>query len=363
MAAPCRAGLWTAVVLDSIRAKIPEFPRHVRFVTGTVGSMVGTALFVTSSVNDPPDRGRRAPSRAPGTLADRIANDYLSPIARQLILRDLPYFILPWRQSYDRGHALEDALAEDGTFSEMGYTFSRLRDAEPRRGEIPSLVFSPMLVEDGRRLLISNLDLADLTTIGGEDLLSESPKEIVERIEREAKQPLEPRDSLEFRNINAVSAVEFFRLFPEAADSFKVVTAVRMNATFPVVTPAGVLPTDSPRQVVDAGYYDNYGIDLASALIFAHRNWILKNTSGVLLVQIRAFPEREAVEGTGSAHPLGRVGQHRQQRRQHPRPGSSLAHFPSHGPRRGSPGRHALSQRQPGQCAEPLLPRPAQGRP
>ncbi|MGC1721040.1 MAG: hypothetical protein WA746_18815, partial [Isosphaeraceae bacterium] len=32
-----------------------------------------------------------------------------------------------------------------------------------------------------------------------------------------------------------------------------------------------------------------YGVDLASALIFAHREWIAQNTAGVLLVQIRAF--------------------------------------------------------------------------
>ena len=283
-----RAGLWTAVVLDSIRAKIPEFPNHVRFVTGASGGMVGAALFVTSRVNEPRDGGPPAPPRSHETLADRIAGDYLSPIARQFILRDLPYFVFPWRQSYDRGHALEDALADDRKRSEMGYTFAQLRDAE-RLGKIPSLVFSPMLVEDGRRLLISNLDLADLTTIDGEDLLSEGRKEIVELIERETPQPLEPRDSLEFRKINAVSAVEFFKLFPEAVDSFRVVTAVRMNATFPVVTPAGVLPTDTPRQVVDAGYYDNYGVDLAAGLIFAHRDWIAENTSGVLLVQVRAF--------------------------------------------------------------------------
>ena len=31
------------------------------------------------------------------------------------------------------------------------------------------------------------------------------------------------------------------------------------------------------------------GVDLASALIFAHRDWIAQNTAGVLLVQIRAF--------------------------------------------------------------------------
>jgi hypothetical protein len=55
------------------------------------------------------------------------------------------------------------------------------------------------------------------------------------------------------------------------------------------VTPTGIIPTDSPRQVVDAGYYDNYGVDLATALIFAHREWIAANTSGVLVIQVRAF--------------------------------------------------------------------------
>ncbi len=222
------------------------------------------------------------------SLASRFSNDYLSPITRQLILRDLPYAIFPWRQAYDRGQALEDAMVTDGKLSELGYTFSQLLAGE-RQGQIPSLIFSPMMVEDGRRVLISNLDLDDLTTIDGEDLLSESSAEIVGLIEKETQKKLLPRDSLEFRKINAISAVEFFRLFPQARDSFKVVTAVRMNATFPVVTPTGVLPTDSPRQVVDAGYYDNYGVNLATALIFAHRDWIARNTAGVLLVQIRAF--------------------------------------------------------------------------
>jgi hypothetical protein len=146
-----------------------------------------------------------------------------------------------------------------------------------------------MMVEDGRRLLISNLDLADITTIGGQNLLAESAAEIVDLMEDKALEKLSARDRLEFRRINAVSAVEFFRLFPRARDSFQVVTAVRMNATFPVITPTGILPTVTPRQVVDAGYYDNYGVDLATGLLFANRSWLAENTSGVLLVQIRAF--------------------------------------------------------------------------
>ena len=283
-----RAGVWTAAVLDAIGNEVPEFPKHVRYVTGASGGMVGAALFVTSRRWAPAAGALPETPPAMGGLANRFASDYLSPITRQFILRDLPFAIFPWRQSYDRGHALEDAMVHGGKLTELGSTFSQLLGAE-RQGQIPSLVFSPMLVEDGRRLLISNLDLDDLTTIDGENLLSESRSEIVELIESETQKTLKPRDSLEFRKINAISAVEFFRLFPQARDTFQVVTAVRMNATFPVVTPTGVLPTDSPRQVVDAGYYDNYGVDLATALIFAHRDWIANNTAGVLLVQIRAF--------------------------------------------------------------------------
>ena len=40
-----------------------------------------------------------------------------------------------------------------------------------------------------------------------------------------------------------------------------------MSSTFPYVTSAAALPTDPPRHVVDAGYYDNYGVNLAAAWI------------------------------------------------------------------------------------------------
>jgi hypothetical protein len=52
-------------------------------------------------------------------------------------------------------------------------------------------------------------------------------------------------------------------------------------------SPAVNLPTNPPRRVVDAGYYDNYGIQLATAWAQANFDWLLRETSGVLLVQIR----------------------------------------------------------------------------
>ena len=62
-----------------------------------------------------------------------------------------------------------------------------------------------------------------------------------------------------------------------------------MSATFPYVTSSVTLPVDPPRHVVDAGYYDNYGVNLAAAWIASHRDWIKKNAAGVLVIQARAF--------------------------------------------------------------------------
>ena len=72
-----------------------------------------------------------------------------------------------------------------------------------------------------------------------------------------------------------MSAVEFFRLFGEPSrDKLRLASAVLMSSTFPYVTSAAALPTDPPRHVVDAGYYDNYGVNLAAEWISSHRFWI-----------------------------------------------------------------------------------------
>ncbi len=87
--------------------------------------------------------------------------------------------------------------------------------------------------------------------------------------------------------------MEFFRVFPEAWD-FKVSTAIRMSAAFPLITPAVSLPTIPPRRVVDAGYYDNYGVNLASLWLFQNHEWLMDHTSGVVLIQVRDFQAERA---------------------------------------------------------------------
>src|SRR5207253_10764938 len=129
------------------------------------------------------------------------------------------------------------------------------------RGHRPSVIVSPVVIGTGERLLISNLDLDDIST------------------------PISATGEL-----YVSSARQLFRMFPAAQPSFGLHTAVRMNATFPYASPAVSLPTNPPRRVVDAGYYDNYGVNLAAAWAYQYRDWIRREISGLALIQIYAYP-------------------------------------------------------------------------
>ncbi len=73
--------------------------------------------------------------------------------------------------------------------------------------------------------------------------------------------------------------------------NLRVLTALRMNATFPIVLPNVWLPSDPVIDVMDAGLRDNYGQETALRFLGSFDDWIRENTSGVLLIQIR---DREA---------------------------------------------------------------------
>jgi len=223
-----------------------------------------------------------------------LQQDFLSPVIRQWIFHDMLGGLLQRSTDHDRATALEIAWHRhmpDPLCGEKGLLavpFGRstegtlpehesLADAE-LAARIPSLVFSPMMVEDGRRCIISNLDLDKL-------------------IETRAR-TISEETSTDGARLS-VSAVELFKLFPDTRSRFTLATAARLSATFPFVTPPGTLPTRPPRRLVDAGYYDNFGISVAAAWLFNHRLWIAeqiekKKISRVILLQLRAYSNQVA---------------------------------------------------------------------
>src|SRR5262245_11162419 len=212
---------------------------------------------------------RRRELVGPGGRFDKLTGDWLAPIVERMVTNDVPGFFSPFPSPTDRGVALEQAWSKalDG---ELDMTFEELGKRE-REGWCPSLAFSPMLIEDGRRLLISNLDLRypasnDGHLLGYED---DTPQDRTRNYSHEA--------------------LELFRLFPQSRGRFALSTAVRMSASFPYFSPAVSLPTKPRRRVVDAGYFDNYGVSLAAQFLFSRKNadWFQENVSKIVIVQIR----------------------------------------------------------------------------
>ena len=253
-----RAAVWTAAVLEQLHRIESPCPLrdHIRVITGASGGMVGAGYYVAA--------------RATGKDLDPnlVARDSLDEVAKYLVLRDLPGQLAPWRYR-DRGWALEEAWKANA--KPMRLAFDALRPVE-KNAKVPSLIYSPSSLDDGRRLLVSNLQLAPLT---------------------------------HHRGLSS-SAIQFYELYPRAQISMA--TVARMSASFPWVSPASELPTEELRRIGDAGYVDNYGGFVASAWIEKNRVWLRKNVSGILVVQIRDSTFGHARRNV-AAVPLDKHGQ------------------------------------------------------
>jgi predicted acylesterase/phospholipase RssA len=295
-----RAAAWTLLVLSELEARFAAegipFPYHVRLITGASGGMFGASYYVRS-LRAPNEMSWGDERRSEMTTRfDKLTQDWLTPIVESLVTNDVPGFFSPFPSPTDRGVALEKAWSK-GLDGELDMTFDQLAERE-RAGWCPSLVFSPMMIEDGRRLLISNLDMRYPVSNDGH--------------------MLDPDDKVlpalaELNRNYSHEAMELFRMFPQARGRFALSTAVRMSASFPYFSPAVPLPTKPRRRVVDAGYFDNYGVSLAASYLFSKKNteWFKANVSKIVLIQIRdgqsederrleEIPDARRQKGSGS---------------------------------------------------------------
>jgi hypothetical protein len=273
-----RAAVWAHAILRRLDSELAAetddqkgFSAHVRVIAGASGGMLGASYYVSTlpgiskEVPCPRSRDERQEQLAEEFRALAGA-DFLTPIAQDMMFRDLPHFFSPWPRQYDRGMALQDAWVRDLPYGlALRRTFAELKEPE-QLGRCPSLIFSPMVVEDGRRLLLSNLDLRYVASNDGNLLNGAAPSE-QGRYSREA--------------------LEFGRLFPDAR--MDLATAARLSASFAYFSPSPHLPTIPTRRVVDAGYYDNDGTSVAASFLFSGMNtrWFQEYASGVVLIQIR----------------------------------------------------------------------------
>lgn len=269
-----RAATWTAAILGQLD-EIEGFRAATRLVTGASGGMMGAASWVALLARRNEAPGNPAPRGSWHQLMSAVAMDGLTPLVRKLVFHDIPLAFIDCDNLQDRAIALESAWCENLKAKldiDLRISFDDLRRGEAL-GWWPSLILSPMLIEDGRRLIVSNLDVTDMNDNYVRWLSSKATG-------------AQPTTGLASR-----TAYQLWQICPQTWGHFPLSTAARLSAAFPYVSSAVLLPTQPRRHVVDAGYYDNYGLELAGnwlrELLEQRKSLLEKVISGILVIQIR----------------------------------------------------------------------------
>lgn len=286
-----KSTLWTMRVLqEADKQNAGALMDNTMLISGASGGMIGAAyyreLYWQKKQGAPIDL-------TDSSYVDLVTKDLLNSVAFTIVTNDL--FIPRSRfdqggYTYvkDRGYVFERQLNEnvEGAFSQT------IRDYEKpeAEAEIPLMFLTPAVVNDGRRMVISPQKVSYM---------------------------MGTPSSLEREGTVEMDAVDFCRLFEEQ-DSYNLGfgSALRMNATFPYILPNVYLPTIPAIEVMDAGFRDNFGLKSATRFIHIFKDWIMENTSGVAVVQIRAFDRKLDIPASDNQgimesifNPLGIAGQ------------------------------------------------------
>ncbi|MEM0995967.1 MAG: patatin-like phospholipase family protein [Bacteroidota bacterium] len=236
-----------------------KFMDRTRLITGASGGMIGAAYYRELYLLNRLGHGINPMSPI---YAERLTRDLLNRVAFKIItglfLPTAKETVGGSKYFSDRGWSFDNQMANNlGVWRE-----TRLSDYTEREelAVIPQMIFSPVIINDGRKLFISSMPATYLTR-------SRAPDGTLKE---------------------AITGVEFSRFFEEqGAEDLLFATALRMNASFPFITPYVRLPSDPPVQIIDAGVADNYGLETAARYLEHFGEWYLQNTDSVFVLQIR----------------------------------------------------------------------------
>jgi hypothetical protein len=99
---------------------------------------------------------------------------------------------------------------------------------------------------------------------------------------------MKPNSNSNYINATDADAIDFTSFFEKQnAGDLRLLSALRMNATFPYALPNVWLPSSPVVDVMDAGLRDNYGSETTLRFLSVFEDWIKLNTSKVVVLQIR----------------------------------------------------------------------------
>ncbi len=257
-----RASTFTTNVLQQLDSVTHKALMPSTFlISGASGGMMGAAWYrelylrkMKGKIKDPDLQ----------EYVDDISEDLLNPLFSSYVARDL--LAPPRRFTYqnrryikDRGYAFEQRLNSNtrGWMNKSLQEYKMLEDS----ALIPRIIFNAVITRDGRRISITT------------------------RPARFMMQPLIDTLSDHLSDPDAIDFMSFFE--HQQPGSLGILSALRMNATFPYILPNVWLPTEPVIDVMDAGFRDNTGLETSTRFVYYFRDWISKNCGKVVIIQIR----------------------------------------------------------------------------
>jgi hypothetical protein len=253
-----RAALWAVTVLQQMNDLTQgKIMKQTSLITGASGGMVGAAYFRELYLRSMQGEGDLQSVKH----LESISRDNLNPVIFSLLVNDA---FLRFRKfiyedkiyTLDRGVAFENSLIKN-TEGVLDKKLSEYFEPE-ETGTIPTLILSPTIANDGRKLYIATRPVTFMN-------MDEFPQE-------------------NFK----IRGVDFQRFFEsQGAANLHFMSALRMSASFPYITPTISMPSEPRMEIMDAGISDNFGVSDALRFLYVFREWISENTAGVTVITIR----------------------------------------------------------------------------
>ncbi|MGB4843049.1 MAG: patatin-like phospholipase family protein [Ferruginibacter sp.] len=237
-----------------------KFLDHTMMISGASGGMLAATYYRelyrlrqkdgSINLNDP-------------QYSDQIAKDLLNPLFSSMVSRDIfspaqKFTVGDYKYVKDRGYAFEEKL-NDNSNGILNKQLSDYSTAE-KTAAVPLMIFNSTITRDGRRMMICTQPISFM---------------------------MKPFQLADDTNVSP-DAVDFTAMFAKQNPlNVRLLTALRMNATFPYVLPSVWLPSNPVIDVMDAGLRDNFGLETTLRFIENFKDWLTKNTSAVLIVQLR----------------------------------------------------------------------------
>jgi len=256
-----RSGTFVMNTLQKLDSAVGgKLMNHTMLISGASGGMLAATYYRELFRQKQKDS---AINLLNPLYTDYIAKDLLNPLFSSMVSRDIfspaqKFAVGKYQYVKDRGYAFEQKLNRnsgnllDKQLQEYG--------ADEQQAVIPLMIFNSTISRDGRKMMVCSQPISFMM--------------------KSASLANEPQASPD--------AVDFTAMFAKQDPlNVRLLTALRMNASFPYVLPNVWLPSNPVIDVMDAGLRDNYGQETALRFIENFKDWLNENTSKVVLLQIQ----------------------------------------------------------------------------